>query len=121
MAQIWYKVDTIHWFYVLSIGFEWLVIKEYVLKGLLSECLFLLNSWGVHKIATYWLGGIYLVDYVHPWVMTKEHISTGLGYYILEPKEFEYMQQVMIDALGISENVMQPPPASPLVLPLPIL
>ena len=90
MARIWYKVDILHWFHVISTSFEQLVIEEYVPKGLLPKQLFPINSRGVHKIATYWLEGIYLADYAHPWVMAKEHTSAGEGYHVLEPKEFKY-------------------------------
>ena len=91
---------------MVSTGFKWLVIEEYIPNGLLPEHLFLLNSWEVHKIATYWLEGVYLADYVHPWVMAKEHASAGEGYHILEPKEFKYAQQTMIDAPGTLGNVI---------------
>ena len=53
LKRIWYKADTLCWFYITRSGWEWLIITEYVPKGLLPECLFLLNHRGVHEVATY--------------------------------------------------------------------
>ena len=120
LERIWYKVDTIRWFKILSTGVTPLTIEEYVPKGFVPEALFLLNPWGGHKVALYWAHGIHPKDYVRPWVMTKE-TSARPGYYTLLTDKHHYAHQHIIDAPNSLGNMLRPSPTAPITHSLPIL